>query len=219
MLPVSRRRISHFALAAIALLLVCSGSLDTGRASLPHPSPRFTRPAHALFADDFSDGLKLWDADREGVWSIRRGMLCADLPDEKQERSFLYAGSEEWTDYAVDLDVCGMRGVDKGLAVRVQGTSGIGIDLRGPGYQDVVVHKREWPLGRAPVVNGNSVWHHLRVEVQGPRMTVFVNGEEKINRKDARIGRIKGRIALAAYTGGVAECTVYFDNVVVTALP
>ena len=27
-----------------------------------------------------------------------------------------------------------------------------------------------------------------------------------------------GGIALAAYTGGVSECTLYYDNVVVTAL-
>ncbi len=216
---VTSNRIARLALVAGSLLLVGGGSADSARNALPHASPAFERPKGALLADDFSHGLERWEADREGVWTIRRGMLRADLPDAKQERSFLYAGSEDWEDYAVDLDVCGMRGVDKGVAVRVIGGSGLAVDLRGPGYQDVLLHRREWPMGRAPAINGNGVWHHLRVEVQGPRVRVFVNGELKIDRSDPRNSRPRGRIALAAYTGGVGECTVYYDNVVVTPLP
>ncbi|MEQ1831434.1 MAG: hypothetical protein ABL977_00150 [Candidatus Eisenbacteria bacterium] len=30
--------------------------------------------------------------------------------------------------------------------------------------------------------------------------------------------RLTGAIALPAYTGGSAQCTVYYDNIVVTAL-
>lgn len=202
----------------LAVMLLCGATAELARVPQPLPSPRFTRPAGVLFADDFSDGLRLWDPDREGVWSIHRGVLVAILPDERQERSFLYAGSEDWTDYAVDLDVMGMRGVDKGVAVRVQGQVGLGIDLRGPGYQDVIVQRREWPIGRASVVNANGVWHHVRVEVQGPTIRVFVNGERLLEKKDGKIGRLKGRIALAAYTGGIGECTVFYDNVVVTPL-
>ena len=51
-----------------------------------------------------SHGLALWEADREGVWMVHRGMLRAELPDAKQERSFLYAGSEDWVNYALDFD-------------------------------------------------------------------------------------------------------------------
>jgi len=212
-------RFALLALAAGALLLVSGGPADSSREALPHPSPRFERPHGALLADDFSNGLKLWESDRDGVWSVQRGMLRADLPDEKQQRSFLYAGSEEWADYAVELDVCGMRGVDKGAAVRVMNGSGLAVDLRGPGYQDVLLHRREWPMGRAPAINGNGVWHKLRIEAHGPRVRVFVNGELKIDRADPRNSRSRGRIALAAYTGGVGECTVFYDNVVVTPLP
>jgi hypothetical protein len=45
---------------------------------------------------------------------------------------------------------------------------------------------------------------------------VWVNGALAIDRSDSRRARSNGRIALAAYTGGVGECTVYYDNVVVT---
>ncbi len=172
-----------------------------------------------LFSDDFrSPDLAQWKADRDGVWSVRRGMLRADLPDQKQERSLLYAGSPEWTDYAVDVDVCAMRGVDKGVVVRIDGQTGIAVDLRGPGYHDVLLHRREWPMGRATAVNGNGTWHHLRVEAQEHRYRVFVDGRLALERTDRRKSRPSGSIALAAYTGGGGQCTVYYDNVVVTKL-
>jgi hypothetical protein len=196
-------------------------SFDPARQAMPPISPKTLPPTgHVLFQDDFSDrSLSGWEADRDSVWSVKGGALRADLPDRKQERSFLFAGSESWTNYAVDFDVCAMRGVDKGVAVRVEGRrSGIGVDLRGPGYQDVIVHIGPLPLGKARVVNPNGVWHHLRVEVRGQSVRVFVNGTLLVERAEARRSPPHGRIALAAYTGGVAQCTVYYDNVVVTEL-
>jgi len=200
-------------------VLALGAAPDPIRNALPSPMRSPAVPADALFSDDFANGLGKWQPDREGVWSIRRGMLRADLPDAKQERSFIYAGDESWTDYAVELDVCMMRGVDKGIAVRVQGNNaGIGVDLRGPGYQDVVANRREWRLGRASVTNANGMWHHLRVEARGHTYRVFVNGDLKLDLYDGRKSLANGRIALPAYTGGVGECTVYYDNVVVTPL-
>ena len=191
---------------------------DPTRDALPLPGPRFRPPDQGvLFADDFSHGLQAWTPDRDGVWSIRAGMLRGDLPDVPQQRAFVYAGSQHWTDYAVDLDVCGIRGVDKGIAVRVQGESGVGVDLRGPGYHDVLLYQGKIPLGQRRIDNGNGMWHHLRVEARGPRYRVWVNGTLVLDRKDRRNAHPEGRIALAAYTGGVGQCTLYFDNVVVTS--
>jgi len=216
-----RNAIPRLALLLVMASPVAGASLDDpARNAMPPPAPKWLRPSgHVLFSDDFSDReLKNWTADREGVWTVRSGMLKAELPDLKQEHSFLYAGSEEWTNYAVELDVCGMRGVDKGVAVRVEGESGIGVDLRGPGYQDVVLNRREWPMGKARVTNGNGVWHHIRIEARDHHYKVWVNGALAIDKVDSRKARPRGRIALAAYSGGVGECTVYYDNVVVTAL-
>jgi len=203
----------------VAGVLLCAAVSDPVRETAPPPGPK---PAHVtgvvLFASDFNRGdLAGWAADREHVWSVRRGVLRADLPDRKQERSFLYAGSQEWGDYAVDLDVCMMRGVDKGVVVRIVGDSGIGVDLRGPGYQDVLLHRRQWPLVKARVENANGAWHHLRVEARGTRYRVWVDGVLLLERSDGKQQQ-NGRIALAAYTGGVGECTVYYDNVIVTSL-
>jgi hypothetical protein len=176
------------------------------------------RPKNALFADDFSKpGLARWKADRRGVWTVRRGTLRAQLPDEKQQRSFIRAGSLSWTDYALDVDVCMTRGVDKGVAVRVEDDEGVGVDLRGPGYDDVLLQRGWVRLGKAAVANRNGEWHHLRIEARGQRLRVFVNGKRLIDAEDPR-ARASGRILLAAYTGGAGECTVYYDNVVVTPL-
>jgi len=208
------------AAGAVLAILALGAAFDPSREAIPPTPPRFAPPANALFSDDFHDKtLPGWEPDQPGVWSVRHGMLRAELPDVKQQRAFLYAGSETWTNYAVDLDVCQMRGVDKGVAVRVVAQRGIGVDLRGQGYEDIVMYRREWPMGKARVVNANGVWHHLRVEARRSRFRVFVNGDLLIDRTDQKNAFPQGRIALPAYTGGVGQCTLYYDNVVVTPLP
>lgn len=217
---MDRIRIRHIVGAAIVLALSLGAATDETRFALPSSPPRATVPATGvLFREDFSSpALAAWSADRAGVWSVSHGMLRADLPDQKQLRSLIFAGDTSWTDVAVDLDVCMMRGVDKGVVVRVQGEVGVGVDLRGGTYQDVLMYLREWPMGRMRATNANGTWNHLRVEALGNRYRVYVNGELKLDRYDTRAARPRGRIALPAYTGGVGQCTVYYDNVVVTAL-
>lgn len=203
-----------------ATMLLIGAGFDDARNALPSPPPRLVKPAHrVLLVDDFSSGtLHGWRPDRPGVWTVVRGMLRADLPDQKQLRSLIHTGDTTWTDIAVDLDVCMMRGVDKGVVVRVRGEAGLGVDLRGGSYQDVLMYQREWPMGRAQATNANGSWNHLRVEARGNRFRVYVNGELKLDRVDSRNARPSGSVALPAYTGGVAQCTVYYDNLVITAL-
>jgi hypothetical protein len=189
---------------------------DPGSAGVPK-SPRFQKPDDALFVDDFSKpDLAGWERDPDGVWRVENGMVRAQLPDKKHQRSMLRVGGPAWTDYAVDVDVCMTRGVDKGIAVRVNDDEGIGVDLRGPGYDDVLLQRGWSQLAKAEVRNANGRWHHLRVEVRGSRYRVFVNGKPLIDAED--FDRARGGIALAAYTGGHAKCTVYYDNLAVTKL-
>ncbi len=214
-LRISRRSLT--VLLAVASLATAAAARDLAREAKPPASPAFEPPAaRLLFADDFSRGLGRWRPDQPGVWSIQRDVLKAELPDQKQARSFLYAGDSTWTDYVVQLDVCQMRGVDKGVAVRVRGDQAIAIDLRGPGYHDILMQRREWPMGSAKVINGNGMWHRIRFEARGHRYRAWVNGALVLDRTDRRKARPSGGIALPAYTGGVGECTVYYDNVIVT---
>ena len=213
-------------LAGATLLLI--GAADETRFALPPSTPKLHRPAqNVLFVDDFSgDGIRGWTPDQPGVWTLWHGMLRADLPDQKQLRSILSTGDTTWRDIAVDLDVCMMRGVDKGVIVRIRGESGTGVDLRGGSYQDVLMYQGAWSMGRAGATNANGTWNHLRVEAKANRYRVFVNGELKLDRVDGRAEargdahttKLYGRVGLPAYTGGVGLCTVYYDNVVVTEL-
>lgn len=219
MVGARMKTLIRFGLGLFAWLALAAAANDPTRFALPSSPPRLVKPSgRVLFSDDFSKGLRAWSPDREGVWSIVRGLLRADLPDQKQLRSLIYAGDTTWTDIAVDLDVCMMRGVDKGVVVRVQGNSGLGVDLRGNDYQDVVVYQRELRMGHASATNANGTWNHLRLELRGAAFRLFVNGELRIEREALKFIRPQGRIALPAYTGGSGQCTVYYDNVVVTAL-
>ncbi len=205
---------------SLVLLLSAGSAADPARSAAPPPLAKRAKPqGRVLFEDDFSSrSLAQWAVDREGVWTVWKGVLRADLPDEKQQRSFAWFGDSTWSDVAVDLDVCQMRGVDKGVVVRANDGGGIGVDLRSGSYQDIVMYRRQWPLGKARATNANGVWHHLRLELRGSRIRVFVNGELKLEREAPRDAEQQGRMGLPAYTGGVGMCTVYYDNVVVTAL-
>jgi Domain of Unknown Function (DUF1080) len=208
-------------LIAAALGMGADAPPDPGRKATPPPSPKFERPAKAVFADDFADGnFKGWTADEPSAWSVRGGVLRAELPDEKQLHAFLYAGDSTWTDYALDFDVCGMRGVDKGCAVRVRpGKKGLGVDLRGPGYDDLKVFMNEFQVGSGRFVNANGTWYHMRVEIRGKdKCRVAVNGKVVFEQGLRHDPPASGGIALSAYTGGLAKCTVYYDNVSVTPL-
>jgi hypothetical protein len=213
------KRILWLACALVALGVLPGAGPDSTDYALT-PPPRMRLPEKGvLFHDDFSSGdLGTWTPDRAGVWSVRHGSLRATLPDQKQQRSLLMVGDSTWTDIAVDLDVCMVRGVDKGVVMRVRESAGVGVDLRGGTYQDCIMYFREWPLGRASAMNANGVWHHLRVEARGARYRVWVNGESVLDRTQPQVAGMSGRIALPAYTGGAGACTVFYDNVVVTSL-
>jgi hypothetical protein len=219
--PASRLALAAVAVVAVAAVAGAVVSRDSEPGEAPPPTPRF-KPVDGtvMLASDFRKAASLedWAPDREGVWTLARGALRARLPDKKQSRSLIYAGSESWGEYAVDLDVCQTRGVDKGIVLRVLRGRGVGVDLRGPGYHDVLLHLQELPLVSAPVHNDNDIWHHLRVEALDGRYRVLVDGKLVLDQTDPRRMSRNGRIGLAAYTGGEGRCTVYYSNVVVTAL-
>ena len=215
------------------VLLACCGLGGAGAAAaargraVPTPdsgAPPPAPPARAvrgplLLMDDFGDAsLGRWKVDRQGVWSVRRGMLLGELPDERQQHSLIECGSDDWGDIALDVDVCQTLGVDKGAVVRVGKGHGVGVDMRGPGYNDVLLNRGEWPIGRGKAALPNGVWHHLRIEAVGHRYRVFVDDALVIDRIDLSRSHPRGHIGLAAYTGGVGQCRVWYDHLRVTAL-
>ena len=203
----------------LTLLALMLGDAPAPRGDRPMPDPLADR-GELLFRDSFSNGLRPeWQFDRDSVWTIEDGHLRAKLPAARQLRSFAYLGSLQWKDYALDFDVCGVRGVDKGVAIRVDGCrKGVGIDLRGPRYNDLLMYRGYEQWGRAAVPNVNGTWYHVHIEARRNRYRVFVNGDLQIDFTDEVNSRPRGRVALAAYTGGFGECVVLYDNVEVRAL-
>src|SRR5688500_6834675 len=95
-------------LGAIAVLLCLVGDTPAPHSAKP-TSNAVTDRGESLLQDDFSNGASPpWTFDRKGVWTVEDGHLRAELPKEKQQRSFAFVGSEDWNDYALDLDVCGL---------------------------------------------------------------------------------------------------------------
>jgi hypothetical protein len=206
---------------SLAILLACDAGLTVVRDTPIEAAPVEAAETRStvLFETDFQNGRPKGMAfDREDVWTVTAGKLRAELPMRRQLRSFAYVGSDTWTDYAVEVDVHGERGVDKGVAVRIENGKGVGVDLRSDGYNDVVMYRGFTQLGRAPSPNRNGKWYRLRVEVQGNHYRVYVNRALKLEYVDPNGERPAGRVALAAYTGGIGECVIWFDNLVVTTL-
>ena len=205
------------ALAALALVFVVPTDSPGARKADAPLSPA----GRVLFQDDFDSGAPspAWAFDDEGEWRVTDGKLRITMPNGKQRRSFAYAGSDLWRDYCLDLDLCGLSGVDKGVAVRVEeDRQGVGIDLRGPGYDDLVVYRGWQNWARGGVKNPNGAWHHVRIYLHGNRYRVYLDQKLVVDYTDVDDSRPRGRIALAAYTGGVGECEILYDNVVVRAL-
>ena len=203
------------ALALLVLLCVAADG-DARRAPASPATVRAPLERRALLRR-FLGGLGTWNPDQPGVWTLSHGMVRADLPDQKQLRSLLRAGDPAWRDYALDLDVCMIRGVDKGAVVRlVEDTR----RRRGPARRQLPGRRRV----RAGVAHGQGARRSTRTRpgtTCASRCTATgCRSSSTANRvlDHARAGRTHGGIALAAYTGGSGECTVYYDNVVVTAL-
>ena len=209
------RAFAVLACAATLLFAVPSDSPGAKKAEAP-----LEGRGRILFQDSFDQSPSPnWAFDAEGEWRVDNGRLRVTLPDAKQVRSFAYAGGDTWRDYVLDFDVCGVRGVDKGAAVRVEDDrKGVGIDLRGRGYDDIVMYRGWQNWARSVVKNTNGTWYHVRVYVHGNRYRVYVDDRLTIDFTDIDDSRPRGRIALAAYTGGVGECEILYDNVVVRAL-
>jgi hypothetical protein len=202
-------------MAALALAFACTAVAGVVPAEPP------TSPGTVLFGDEFEgDTLSsAWQVDLPGTWSVQDGVLRAQLPDVRQQRSFAFVGSERWRDVMVEFDVCGVRGVDKGVVVRAGGAKrGVGVDLRAGLYRDVLLYRGYESWGRATAPNENGTWHHVKVQVRGNRYRVEIDGKLRLDVTDPANSCPQGRVGLAAYTGGIGVCTVLFDNFVVRAV-
>ena len=177
----------------------------------------------ALFRDDFTDGAKSeWNIEGSR-WSFSEGVARTSIPTT-YINEFMYVGDHTWEDYTFEVDVEGTQGTDKMVAFRFQDRDHwYCIHLIGPiQYQDLEIGKSEAGTpyqilaSKKPFSVQNGVTYHLKVEVRGSTIKLWVNGILELQATDTMYS--SGGVALVGHSGGYVPCSVVFDNVVVTEI-
>lgn len=184
-------------------------------ASTPTTAARKLPPG-VLFEDDFTDVLDpQWEVVK-GDWRTANGELTTISRDE--EWSVMLVGDDEWTDYAVELDLNTNNDVYSSFQVLVRardwdnGMAFWTVDYREPkwfsqegGESTLLVE------GKRP----NDQSQKLRVEVKGDMYTAYINGVKWISINDPTFS--KGKVGVAMYCDSRSNCNVV-DNFKVIAL-
>ncbi len=154
-------------------------------------SLKLTSSASAPFRADFDDGA----ADGftlESGWKVAGGRLTGS------RHAWAWAGSPSWTDYSLEAKVK----VDRGglhISTRINDDGRYFVGVR-PDTLYLAKQSHEWErfadLEQVPISLGNKR-HVVRVDVDGPRLRVYLDGKKKIDHRD-RKPHLAGSIAFEA---------------------
>ncbi len=179
-----------------------------------------------LFSDDFNDGnFNGWAVD-SGVWSVNDGNLISNVSGRTNISSEINTGGE-WDNYRIEIDVNNYSGVDEGIEFRRAGGNAYTFNLRhGTGaYNTPEIKFWKSENGHGTLINStrsqqllNNVWYHIKIEVVGGNIKLWVNNNLVTNYTDAGTNLKKGGIGLQSWTGDLGKVYVKFDNVKITSL-
>jgi hypothetical protein len=176
---------------------------------IPTPAP--------LFVDDFDLRPKEeWD-EISGAWRITESLYKPDYSD-KYVRS--EAGDEGWKNYAVDVDIGAGNWFVTAVEIiaRSQGGNYYAFKLFGKGLLEIrLIQDGDTHLVAKKGINGlrNGSSHHMRAEVQGDLLTLYVD-DNKLQTQDDTL--LNGRAGLGV-NGGRSTSNIHgFDNFEVTQL-
>ncbi|MBI2595940.1 DUF1080 domain-containing protein [Candidatus Daviesbacteria bacterium] len=180
-----------------------------------------------LFSDNFNDGnFNGWTV-AAGVWSVNGGNLISNVSGKTNIFSEINTGSSEWDNYRIEIDVNNYSGVDEGIEFRRAGGNAYAFNLRhGTGaYNTPEVKFWKSENGHGALVKStrsqqllNNVWYHIKIEVIGENIKLWINNNLVINYTDAGTNLKKGGIGLQSWTGDLGKIYVKFDNVKITSL-
>lgn len=196
----------------------------------PAPTPEAATQSEVLFADDFADGtLDGWTVVdfSEGpagpaTWLVEGGVVLqggdgTGLPDPGA--TYLLAGDGTWADYALQADTFVDSATPIGLIAR-RSTSGYyraRLDVDQGRTAAVIERVDAQPvtheIARAvvPFATHAGRWIRMRLELQGQRLTLFLDGQQVLQAQDTNLSA--GQAGLFA----TAEMTARFDNATVVA--
>jgi hypothetical protein len=179
-------------------------------------------PGTILFEEDFEDGRAQGFNYMAGNWSVvtdeaGNKVLDGDNRLTSNEAPSFGFGSLEWTDYALTYDIK-MRNptADVWLGIR-SSNQGYYVQRLSLYYSHISVcvtsETSNWDLLKSRTYTfSRGVWYHVRLEVQGETIRVFIDEKLEIETTDAQIHA--GEVTFAV----MAPTRVQLDNIRVIQL-
>ena len=175
----------------------------------------------SLFNGENLDGWEVFGTEK---WYVEDGLLiCESGPDA----GYGYLGTEkEYKNFILDLDFKQEADGNSGVFIRssVDGTtvSGWQVEVAPPGKFTGGVYEsygRQWlkkPNKKKDAALKFGDWNHMKIEVNGNKVTSWLNGTEMVSFKDRIIGKGEGSILLQIHDGGGIK--VKWKNIELTPL-
>ena len=161
----------------------------------------------SLFNGKDLDGWKIYGTEK---WYVEDGLLICESGEDKE---YGYLGTEKnYKDFILTLEFKQESNGNSGVFIRstVEGTkvSGWQVEVAPMGKHTGGVYEsygRGWLIKPEPEkekVLKEGEWNTMKIKVQGPRLTSWLNGTEMIDFEDAKIGEGEGGIVLQIHSGG-----------------
>ncbi|MBU3125812.1 DUF1080 domain-containing protein [Sinomicrobium sp. 2019215] len=166
-----------------------------------------------------------WEIYGTEKWYVEDGLLVSESgPDKK----YGYLGTDKsYKNFELDVEFMQEADGNSGVFFRsgIEGIkiSGWQVEVAPPDLHTGGVYEsygRGWLIKPEPEKEKNlkyGEWNHMKIRVQGDHVTTWLNGQEMIDFKDAKIGEADGKIALQIHDGGGIK--VYWRNIVLKELP
>ncbi|MGM0666939.1 MAG: 3-keto-disaccharide hydrolase [Bacteroidota bacterium] len=174
-----------------------------------------------LFNGENLDG---WVEYGNELWYVEDGLLVCESGPEEQ---YGYLATERfYKDFDLSVDFKQVSDGNSGIFFRsvFEGTrvTGWQVEVAPKGYDSGGIYEsygRGW-LEQIPEENEGYLkegeWNTMRIKVEGPKVTTWLNGNLMVELDDPKIGKANGRIALQIHDGGGIK--VLWRNLVVQEL-
>lgn len=168
--------------------------------------------------------LEGWTIYGTELWYVDNGdLVCESGPDKE----YGYLGTDKYyKDFILTLEFKQESDGNSGVFIRstVDGTkvSGWQVEVAPPGLHTGGVYEsygRGWLIKPDPEKEKylkEGKWNKMKIVVQGPKITSYLNGKEMITLEDEKIGEGEGGIALQIHSGDNVK--VRWRNIKITEL-
>lgn len=174
-----------------------------------------------LFNGENLDGWTVYGTEK---WYVEDGLLvCESGPDA----GYGYLGTDKhYKNFILDLDFKQEADGNSGVFIRstVDGTtvSGWQVEIAPPGHDTGGIYEsygRNWLI--KPDAEKDSAlkykeWNHMKIKVDGKKVTTWLNGTEMVSLTDRIIGKGEGAVLLQIHDGGGIK--VKWKNIQITTL-